>query len=920
MEIVQRSFASGEISPDLQRRSDYVAYQNGLRTLRNMIVRKQTGVQERPGTKFIHFTKLPDKKVRLIPFEYAFNDSLIVEVGEGYYRYHTESTYGGLVTEAAEIIDTVVGGVNPLVTTNTNHDYLVNDEIILSLEFNNETFDKIQAIITSVPNTDEFTFDLKHPSGPIDITNLGTFTSGTAAKVYENINIFTEDDLFDIRFEQSGNILTLVHPRIGIVDLERVSNNVWIPAAQYLQPASLRPSGVNIFIDNPPNTNTGTYSYGYLVTYVDSKGIESFGRYSTIDTVNKVGDAGNTRLNISIDPAGSESTSSLKSVNLYRIEFPFILPASNQYTDNLGLPDPSLLANIAFVTSIDVDASVPLGTPFLTIIDRGTFIADFDRKPPTSTFIYGPVFGQTWNGTVFGPDLDNYHPTAVAISKERQVFAGSNLEPNTIWGSAISRYDNMVERFTNLIATDAVKYTQSSGKMGLIKHLLDFKRLLVFTDLKEMMYKGSDEYGTLDATQLPNPETLSNHGISNVRPLVVDTSVLFVQARGNQIRDLFFSDKTDNDGGNEVSLQSAHLIEDYQVIDWAYQKTQHPIAWIVRSDGQLLSLTYNRAQQVTGWARHDLYNANVESVACIGEGVTDSLYLSVLREDTGGFRSVEKLETFEYKTIKTMKLTDCHKIIDGMNTNPSSTIQINVITDYNFGSDLTLNSANPIFNTSSVGKYYFVYYGDDVIRLEVISFSTANAVVVRANKNVPVFLQAATTSNWGLGTTTIKGMYHLEGKEVSVLADSLTASSPLNPDYATLTVTNGAITLDSPAVFVQVGLPYICDFETISFEANSRTEAMGDKTIQIKYANVEAKDTAYFFAGVVDPQDDTLTGMTEVKVREFEGYDDPLVLRTGLAEVAVENKFDIGGRVFIRQVDPHPLRILAVYPNFNSGF
>lgn len=50
---IQRSFAAGELAPELQARADLAKYAVGLKTCRNMFVLRAGGVQKRPGTKFV---------------------------------------------------------------------------------------------------------------------------------------------------------------------------------------------------------------------------------------------------------------------------------------------------------------------------------------------------------------------------------------------------------------------------------------------------------------------------------------------------------------------------------------------------------------------------------------------------------------------------------------------------------------------------------------------------------------------------------------------------------------------------------------------------------------------------------------------------------------------------------------------------
>ena len=52
-QIVQKNFAAGEVSPDIEVRNDFVSNQTGLRSCRNSYIRRQGGLSRRYGSKFV---------------------------------------------------------------------------------------------------------------------------------------------------------------------------------------------------------------------------------------------------------------------------------------------------------------------------------------------------------------------------------------------------------------------------------------------------------------------------------------------------------------------------------------------------------------------------------------------------------------------------------------------------------------------------------------------------------------------------------------------------------------------------------------------------------------------------------------------------------------------------------------------------
>ena len=96
--ILQRSFSGGEMSPEMFGRIDDAKYQAGLAKCRNFIVKPQGPAENRPGFAFVREVKDSTKRVRLIPFAHSTTQTMVIEVGAGYFRFHTA---GGTLMDGA---------------------------------------------------------------------------------------------------------------------------------------------------------------------------------------------------------------------------------------------------------------------------------------------------------------------------------------------------------------------------------------------------------------------------------------------------------------------------------------------------------------------------------------------------------------------------------------------------------------------------------------------------------------------------------------------------------------------------------------------------------------------------------------------------------------------------------------------------
>lgn len=88
--IYNRAFSGGEMSPEMFGRIDDVKYQTGAAKLRNFIATPQGPAENRPGFSFVRAVKDSTKKTRLIPFTYSTTQTMVIELGEGYIRFHTQ--------------------------------------------------------------------------------------------------------------------------------------------------------------------------------------------------------------------------------------------------------------------------------------------------------------------------------------------------------------------------------------------------------------------------------------------------------------------------------------------------------------------------------------------------------------------------------------------------------------------------------------------------------------------------------------------------------------------------------------------------------------------------------------------------------------------------------------------------------------
>jgi hypothetical protein len=88
--LIQTSFAAGELSPSMFARVDLAKYKVGAATMRNFFVDYRGGAPTRPGTRYIATSATPGSgpPPRLVAFQFSTLQSYVLEFGLGYIAFY----------------------------------------------------------------------------------------------------------------------------------------------------------------------------------------------------------------------------------------------------------------------------------------------------------------------------------------------------------------------------------------------------------------------------------------------------------------------------------------------------------------------------------------------------------------------------------------------------------------------------------------------------------------------------------------------------------------------------------------------------------------------------------------------------------------------------------------------------------------
>jgi hypothetical protein len=138
--------------------------------------------------------------------------------------------------------------------------------------------------------------------------------------------------------------------------------------------------------------------------------------------------------------------------------------------------------------------------------------------------------------------------------------------------------------------------------------------------------------GTAAITPIDQQATAQAYnGISPiVKAIPINYDILYVQRKGSIVRDLNYNFYTNIYTGQDLTVMSSHLFTGFTIERWAWAEEPYKLIWAVRDDGDLVSLTFMKEQDIWAWARHDT-NGLFESVAVVTEPPVDAPYFITKR-------------------------------------------------------------------------------------------------------------------------------------------------------------------------------------------------------------------------------------------------------------------------------------------------
>ena len=284
-------------------------------------------------------------------------------------------------------------------------------------------------------------------------------------------------------------------------------------------------------------------------------------------------------------------------------------------------------------TGLKTFTFTPTGNEIHISIPDGSSVSTDVTKLTSVSVIRDDLSSSLWRQPAW--TSANGYPRAVTFFEQRLFFAGTSSEPQTVWSSITADFENF--GFSNPSQdTDGLVYTLDAQQVNAIQWMRTTSFIVAGTSHGEWkMFSGSNQDAMTPRSIFAKEQTFFGSSEPGLLPPTIDNSLLFVKRGSQSVIDLFLSpEKIEGLDGRDLIILSSHLLDGFNINEWAYASLPDRVLWSVRDDGTLLGFTFMKEQEVTAWHRH-VTNGSYESVAVVSSISTDETYFIVEREIDG---------------------------------------------------------------------------------------------------------------------------------------------------------------------------------------------------------------------------------------------------------------------------------------------
>jgi hypothetical protein len=499
--------------------------------------------------------------------------------------------------------------------------------------------------------------------------------------VVEVVSPYSYEDVVDLQFKQSGDVLYVTHPDFPPHKVTRASNTSWsIDETVYTDgPFTTQNSDTSVKMYASATTGTVTITADDDVFSADMVGqlvkiqVETYETWRPWESGGYLTGGGSAaglirRYNGNVYQ-GVEPTSVVGKLRMGGTPPTHLEGAewdgagedpenydgvANTYSDNYGVKWQYLHSGygVARITAVAVDGLSATATVLTTF--PGEVVGSGNKS-------------YRWSLGGFGGEFS--YPRSVQIFEERLFY-----------GQKYSVYGSKTFDFTSFRPgaddDDALSF-QLAGTSDITWLEESDGFLIVGTIGGVRTLSGGGANDQLTPSKFKNRASPTKR-CSSIPPVKAGSTFVYVGFDRKSVVEMSYSLERNGYNTSPISIISEHIAK-LGVSSMCYQSETDQLFWMGLDDGQAAGLTYEADQNVRGWHRHKIGGSFegsdygiVEWVASSpGQAGSDDIWLIVKRTIDGATRRyIEVLQpAFEYGDIEDAYLVDCGLTYDGLPTN-----------------------------------------------------------------------------------------------------------------------------------------------------------------------------------------------------------------------------------------------------------
>lgn len=438
----------------------------------------------------------------------------------------------------------------------------------------------------------------------------------------------------------------------------------------------------------------------------------------------------------------------------------------------------------------------------------------------------------------------------------------------------------------------------------------------------------------------PIPSATNSHptseGSARVQPLTIGSTLLFVDVSGKKLKGFKY-----NLGKDDFEAQNYNLVAD-QLGSAAFKKIirvkgDPDAVWVLRSDGILLSFTFNDNENIAGWARHYVGGGGVvEDIQTIRRDTGEDQLWMIVKRVMGGktYRTIEVMSAWPnfperlnfysgdeedaeaqseaqaaddlryssvaWESVKAPTFLDASLSFQGSDRGviKGATLTPSAVS----GASITIDSDVAVFLPEHIGREIWKKYASDGSgggQATITGLNSSQQAICTVTSDFDN-TNAISPGSWEFAVTEIKNLFLYEGLTVQVQADGSG-----HPDRL---VQNGKIELQGPASTVHVGFKHKGLLKTQNIDIGGRSGPANSKPRCITELRMRVKDSV---GGKCGPGEYRLKEMITRQAKQIAGRVPPPY--TGMVQMKSVGHWDMNSKnVVIYHDKPTPLTVVAM--------